>query len=157
MNEPGIAGMVPVVRGALISDVNVVASLCAAAESAMSAYRGGDVLKEDTVLPVFVPGAPERVWLVAVIGEHVVGVLTARVDGDVFIVDRVYVEPSARAHGAGDALVAALLELAPTHGVHRVDGWALPGDRETKNLYERNGMTARAIIASREVNEKPAD
>lgn len=157
MNEPGTAGVDPVVRGALTSDADSVARLCAAAESAMSAFRGGDVLRKDTVLPVFDPGSRERVWLVAVIGDHVVGALTARVDGDVFVVDRVYVEPSARAHGAGDALVAALLELAPTHGVHRVDGWALPGDRETKNLYERNGMTARAIIASREVNAEPAD
>ena len=157
MNEPGTAGVVPLVRNAVSSDAEVIGSLCTAAESAMSTYRGGDVLRGETALPSFVPDSGDRVWLVATIDGQVVGVLTARVEDDVLVIDRVYVDPSARAHGAGDALVTALLDSAPMRGVDRVDGWALPGDRETKNLYERNGMTARAIIASRTVIATPGD
>lgn len=153
MNEPGPAGMVPVVRGAVESDSGAIGALRTAAEAAMSAFRGGDVLRHETVVPAFGADSPDRIWLVAEIGDCVVGVLTARRDDDTLVIDRVYVDPSARAHGAGDALVVALLDSARAHGVARVDGWALPGDRETKNLYERNGMTARAIIASRAVND----
>jgi GNAT superfamily N-acetyltransferase len=157
VNEPGLAGMVPVVRNARSSDAEVVGNLCAAAEAAMAEFRGGDVLRGDSPVPGLDGDSPVRVWLVAEIGEHVVGMLTARREGDVLVVDRVYVEPSARAHGAGDALVAALFDSARVRGIARVDGWALPGDRETKNLYERNGMTARAIIASRMVADAPGD
>ena len=154
MNVPGSAGFVPVVRSARDSDAEVVGSLCTAAESAMSGFRGGDVLRNETTVPSFAPNSPDRVWLVAEIDGCVIGVLTARKEDDTLVIDRVYVDPSARSHGAGDALVVALLNSARSHGVVRVDGWALPGDRETKNLYERNGMTARAIIASRSVNDE---
>jgi hypothetical protein len=30
----------------------------------------------------------------------------------------------------------------------RIDALSLPGDRDTKNLYERNGLTARLIVAT---------
>ena len=30
-----------------------------------------------------------------------------------------------------------------------IDGFALPGDRETKNFFERFGLTARAILVHR--------
>jgi hypothetical protein len=33
----------------------------------------------------------------------------------------------------------------------RIDALALPGDRDTKNLYERNGIVARLITAAREL------
>lgn len=154
MNEPGTSGTVPVVRGAVIDDADVIRSLCAAAESAMSSFRGGDQLRNDTAVPEFIADSPDRIWLVAEMGECVIGMLTAHSDMKTLVVDRVYVEPAARAHGAGDALIAALVDVARARGISRVDGWALPGDRETKNLYERNGMTARAIVASRAVNDE---
>jgi len=33
----------------------------------------------------------------------------------------------------------------------RIEGEALPGDRETKNLYERARITARLIVVSSEL------
>lgn len=152
MIEPGDTGMVPVVRSAIPADAEAITALCATAERAMSAFRGGDVLRDEMEVPTFAADSPGRIWLVAEIESFVVGVITARRENAVLVIDRVYVDSSARSHGAGDALVSALLDSAAKHGMDRVDGWALPGDRETKNLYERNGMTARAIIASRAIN-----
>ena len=57
-----------------------------------------------------------------------------------------YVTPEARELGFGDAL----LELATGRplGAAVLEGEALPGDRHTKNLYERAGITARLITVS---------
>jgi GNAT superfamily N-acetyltransferase len=59
-----------------------------------------------------------------------------------------YVVPDAREVGVGDALVAAVRATASERGCAWLDALALPGDRALKNLYERNGLTARLLIAS---------
>ncbi|MGA1506838.1 MAG: GNAT family N-acetyltransferase, partial [Ilumatobacteraceae bacterium] len=61
---------------------------------------------------------------------------------------RIYVTPLARRVGVGDALISAAKEHARQRGCGRIDALSLPGDRDTKNLYERNGLTARLIVAS---------
>jgi GNAT superfamily N-acetyltransferase len=79
----------------------------------------------------------------------VVGYLLLVVDGPIARVDQVYVTPDARELGFGDALLAAATEAATVAGARVLEGDALPGDRETKNLYERAGITARLITVSR--------
>ena len=95
-----------------------------------------------------------RVW-VAVIEGAVVGFLASRTSrddrGGVMTVDRVFVHPSARELGCGDALLAACMAEAKRSGCAVLDATALPGDRETKNLYERAGVTARSIVLSRDL------
>lgn len=61
---------------------------------------------------------------------------------------RVFVTAGARRVGVGDALIAAAKGAARERGCVRIDALSLPGDRETKNLYERNGLTARLIVAA---------
>ena len=61
----------------------------------------------------------------------------------------VFVHPRARGIGLGAALVELGESWARTAGCAGIDGLALPGDRETKNLYERAGLTARAILVHR--------
>lgn len=63
-------------------------------------------------------------------------------------IDRIYVTKPARRVGIGDALIAGVRRTARDRGCIRIDAYALPGDRDTKNLYERNGLTARLITAS---------
>ena len=41
------------------------------------------------------------------------------------------------------------MDIAVEAGASVLEGQALPGDRETKNLYERAGITARLITVSR--------
>ena len=48
----------------------------------------------------------------------------------------------------GDGLLGAAMDAARAQGARRLDALALPGDRATKNLYERAGVVARAIILS---------
>ena len=56
--------------------------------------------------------------------------------------------PRRASSGFGDGLLDAARQEAQRHGCSALEGFALPGDRETKNLYERAGITARKIIVS---------
>lgn len=64
-------------------------------------------------------------------------------------VDQVWVTPEARENGFGDALLELAIERARALGASAVEGQALPGDRHTKNLYERAGIVARLITTYR--------
>lgn len=89
--------------------------------------------------------------LVAHIGDVVVGYLIGMLGDDRIVrVDQVWVTPLARENGFGDALLAVLIERAKDHGAVAVEGESLPGDRHTKNLYERAGIVARLITTYRE-------
>jgi GNAT superfamily N-acetyltransferase len=74
------------------------------------------------------------------------------VDGDVAHIDQTYVTPDAREVGFGDALVEAAVAAARAAGAGVIEGHALPGDRDTKNLFERAGITARLITVSRRLD-----
>ncbi len=85
------------------------------------------------------------VW-VAHIDVVVVGYMVAVLGDDSIIrIDQVWVTPEARELGFGDAMLAAAIAAARERGAVAVEGQALPGDRHTKNLYERAGIVARLI------------
>jgi GNAT superfamily N-acetyltransferase len=58
----------------------------------------------------------------------------------------IYVEDDARAVGVGELIAEQLVAAAVAAGCHGIDAFALPGHREAKNFFERNGFTARALI-----------
>ncbi len=88
--------------------------------------------------------------LVAHIDEVVVGYLIADLgDDDIVRIDQVWVDPQARELGFGDALLDFAIARARESGANAVEGQALPGDRHTKNLYERAGIVARLITTYR--------
>ncbi len=87
----------------------------------------------------------DDVW-VAHIGPVVVGYLIALLGNDAIVrVDQVWVTPEARELGFGDEMLATAIASARERGAAAVEGQALPGDRHTKNLYERAGIVARLI------------
>jgi ribosomal protein S18 acetylase RimI-like enzyme len=91
------------------------------------------------------------VWL-AHIDDVVVGYLVADLGDDHIVrIDQVWVTPEARELGFGDALLDAAIEGARGRGAVAVEGQALPGDRQTKNLYERAGIVARLITTYRAI------
>ncbi len=91
------------------------------------------------------------VWL-AHIDDVVVGYMVADLGSDHIVrIDQVWVTPQARELGFGDGLLAAAIESARERGAVAVEGQALPGDRQTKNLYERAGIVARLITTYREL------
>jgi GNAT superfamily N-acetyltransferase len=147
----------PLVRPATSGDAGPLRVLEAEARASLIEARGGHRwLQEHQLI-----GArwPERLVagrvFVAVLelddGEPglIVGYLVLQLDLPIATVDQVYVTPEARELGYGDALLEAATAAALDAGAHVLEGTALPGDRDTKNLYERAGITARLIIVSR--------
>jgi GNAT superfamily N-acetyltransferase len=85
----------------------------------------------------------------AVHDDLLVGYLVASHSHDIARVDEVYVAPGWRELGFGDALLEQAMADGRDAGCALIEGEALPGDRDIKNLYERAGVTARLIIVSR--------
>ena len=99
---------------------------------------------------------PERcagadVW-VAHIDDVVVGYMVAELGEDLIVrIDQLWVTPLAREVGFGDALLEHAIASARERGAIGVEGESLPGDRQTKNLYERAGIVARLITTYRDL------
>jgi GNAT superfamily N-acetyltransferase len=141
----------PDVRRAEPADVVQLAALEEEARRALVDQRGG--LRWLDEHPLIGEAWLERLRadtvFVAFIDDVLVGYVVVVDDGpDISRVDQVFVTPEARELGFGDAMLAAGLAHARERGAQVFEGEALPGDRETKNLYERAGITARLITVS---------
>ncbi|MEY2582674.1 MAG: hypothetical protein QOE09_2523 [Ilumatobacteraceae bacterium] len=140
-----------VIRRAVIADADQLAELEVAARHHLIDQRGGAaLLAEQPAVGDWVHAIEGHgYWVgVAELDGFVVGFLQLALTGDLAFVCQVYVEPEARELGFGDGLLDAARQEAQRHGCSALEGFALPGDRETKNLYERAGITARKIIVS---------
>ncbi len=129
-------------------DVELLQSMEAEARAAVAELRGGDrwLAEHDPVGSGWVEAAASADVLVAHIDGVPVGYLVARLGGDRIVrVEQVWVTPEARELGFGDELLATAIDRARRAGAVGVEGWSLPGDRHTKNLYERAGVVARLI------------
>lgn len=92
--------------------------------------------------------------LVGTIDETIIGfgtvvVETLRDGSHLGVIDDLYVEADARSVGVGEALVNALIAFCEEHECIGIDALALPGHRATKNFFEENGFTARALVMHR--------
>lgn len=86
--------------------------------------------------------------LIVVHESEIQGFAHVVTSGDVAIIRRIFVAAKARNLGAGATLLTAVRTEAKSRGCKQIDAFALPGDRLTKNLYERANMKARLLIAS---------
>ena len=93
-------------------------------------------------------GNTGRVILVVESSGDLCGFADMEISDSVAMVRRVYISEAARELGAGATLIDKLRIHAQASGCTRIDAYALPGDRLTKNLFERAGMKARLLIAS---------
>jgi GNAT superfamily N-acetyltransferase len=89
-----------------------------------------------------------RLVLVVESSGDLCGFADMEISESVAMVRRVYISEAARELGAGATLIDELRVQAKALGCTRIDAYALPGDRLTKNLFERAGMKARLLIAS---------
>ncbi|MEP7203535.1 MAG: GNAT family N-acetyltransferase [Ilumatobacteraceae bacterium] len=140
-----------VVRQAEIADAAQLVELEAEARHHLIEQRGGAaLLAEQPAVGDWAHAIEDNArWIgVGELDGFVVGYLELAVTGDIAVVRQVFVEPEARELGFGDALLDAARQEALRHGCSALEGFALPGDRDTKNLYERAGITARKIIVS---------
>ena len=60
-------------------------------------------------------------------------------------VKEVFVMKEARSVGVGESMMNFMIQRSKSLGCTGIDGFALPGDRETKNFFESQGMVARLI------------
>ncbi|MFM7253026.1 MAG: GNAT family N-acetyltransferase [Ilumatobacteraceae bacterium] len=119
--------------------------------AAAADYRGADVLLDEVpavgAWSDHVGDDSRPVWVGTVDGVAA-GYLCLDATSDVASVRQVFVHPEARELGLGDDLLAAALAFARSRDCVRFEGAALPGDRLTKNLYERAGIVARKVVLS---------
>lgn len=140
----------PVVREFAAADEAAVRELAEIARESIREARGGARWIETHPLPDWTN--PDLSVLVADLDGVVVGYLVGRLSsGDVLMVDEVFVLEEARELGFGDALVEEIQQIGRQRGARRMEAEALPGDRDTKNLWERAGITARLITVSVEL------
>jgi GNAT superfamily N-acetyltransferase len=140
----------PLIRRATFSDIAQLDGLDAEARLFLVDQRGGARWLETN--PARSLGWPvddeSRCVFVAYIDEVIVGYLVATSRDKVARIDVVYVMPQARELGFGDELLGAAIDWAREAGARFLEGEALPGDRDTKNLFERAGIKARLITVS---------
>jgi GNAT superfamily N-acetyltransferase len=141
----------PTVRRGSGADVDQVELLEAEARARLIDQRGGERWLATH------PARRTAEWVAALesgsvhiaeLDRVVVGYLVLDTATDVARIEEVYVTPGAREVGFGDGLLESAVEAARASGCKVIEGEALPGDRDTKNLYERAGITARLIVVS---------
>lgn len=142
----------PIVRAATDEDHAALQALELEARAALIDQRGGEVWLVEH--PLIGDGWDARCRngevLVGTIDGVVIGYIVAELGADAVVrIEQVWVTPEARELGFGDELLAAAISSARARGATAVEGQALPGDRHTKNLYERAGIVARLITTFR--------
>jgi GNAT superfamily N-acetyltransferase len=138
------------VRRAGPQDSDRCRDLLATARAESATARGGDLLVPPDADPSFWLDQPDRVLLVGLFDEVVVGLAAGRVAVDrIGHVDCCYVETGARGVGVGESLIGGLLGWFGERGCAGVDALALPGDRSTKQLLESAGFKARLLVLHR--------
>ena len=148
----------PLIRTATHDDLSDLVWLEGLARHRLLAQRGGELwlARHRAQSPGWQAVAAQRV-LVGEIDDVVVGYLRFEDCDDVIYVRDVFVHPEAREVGFGDALLAAAIDVGRRFGATRIEAEALPGDRETKNLYERAGITAKRITVSAPIADLGAE
>jgi GNAT superfamily N-acetyltransferase len=68
------------------------------------------------------------------------------------LIKQVYVSASARELGLGAQLLEHCERIARQAGCTVLEGLALPGDREMKNLFERSSMSAQLLIVGKSLD-----
>ncbi len=129
------------VRAASVEDEQEIASHIARSKNESSEYRGSIDFHSDSMAT--------QSW-VSGMGTSILGSCAiAQVDSKRWHITHVYVIPEAREIGLADAMILRVLEEATSAGVEWISGQALPGDRSTKNLFERHGLVAQSITVGK--------
>ena len=93
---------------------------------------------------------------VGCIDDVPLGFILARIDDAeprIAVVEELFVLPEARGVALGEHMMNAVVDWAAAAGCVGVDGYALPGDRATKNFFETFGLVARGIVVHRAIEQ----
>ncbi len=142
--------MDPVVRRATINDINDLARLQLLARQGIEDVRGGALrLAECPVVTDWNPLIDDThvVVVVGTLDDSVMSyaVMHLSAANNRGIITHAFVEVEARELGLGDTMVEHFIAAVRSAGLGGIEAVALPGDRETKNMFERAGLTARKL------------
>lgn len=152
-------------RSATPDDVEVLAALARHAVAELRTQRGGEVWARrearaepfEDALDAAIADPTHLVLVGAldgtVVGYAVVHLEQLRDERPIAVVDDLYVLPDARSVGLGETMMDAVLAWARANRCTGVDAFTLPGNRETKNFFETFGLTARAILVHRSLED----
>ncbi len=157
--------MEEIVRRAELGDCSELVRLETLARDGIRGVRGGDLrLQECPTVGDWSSRTddPNHVVLVGTLDDVVVAMLAMFLsrEKDRGLISHVYVEAEGRELGLGDTMVEHAIAAVRAAELSGIEAVALPGDRETKNLFERAGLTARrltvykALVALREPVEQ---
>ncbi len=139
-------------------DVSVIATLARAMHDELGPIKGGPLLLAREARPEPLEDSyralldrDDALVVVGFIDDVVIGfgaveIETLRTGERLGIVTDLFVDPEARSIGIGEAMAGALLAYCAEASCIGVDARALPGHRATKNFFEEQGFTARAIV-----------
>lgn len=149
-------------RRARPEDLRDIIGLAREAHTELRPNRGGAIWSVHEARPEpidddlgrAVAGDPGRSAVVGLVDDAVVGYGVMHLEplhdaAILAVVTDLYVLPGARGIGIGEAMMDLLIADATAAGAVGIDALALPGDRATKNFFERFGLTARAILVHR--------
>ncbi|MEI7755446.1 MAG: hypothetical protein WCJ32_13580 [Actinomycetota bacterium] len=142
--------MDPVVRRATINDISDLARLQQLARQGIEDVRGGALRLAECPVVADWNSLLDDSNIVIVVGtlddsvmSYAVMLLSAANNRG--IITHAFVEAEARELGLGDTMVEQFIAAVRTAGLGGIEAVALPGDRETKNMFERAGLTARKL------------
>lgn len=140
----------PVVRRALHSDTGELDRLQTLARAAIVDVRGGALrLAECTPVTDWTSLIDDHdaVVLVGSLLDTTVSYMVMHLsrNADRGIITQAFVEPEARELGLGDTMLEHAIAAVRAAELSGIEATALPGDRETKNMFERGGLTARKL------------
>jgi GNAT superfamily N-acetyltransferase len=144
-------------RAATAADIPVLTTLWELAVAELDGQRGGALLAGTLVTPEPLAVALEQALAIQdrllVLGsteEVDVGFAFVRCDRarrePVGVIEAVYVEPSARLIGVGEAILELVVSWCAERGCRGVDAPALPGSRPAKAFFEDHGFVARLLV-----------
>ncbi len=141
------------------TELALVLALVEEGRASIADARGGEMwLLRDAPAPLLEAytealASSETLVLLACIDDVALGMLLARLSDTggqrVAVVEELFVTPEARGVGLGEAMMDATVAWATEHACRGIDGYALPGDRATKNYFETFGLVARGIVVHR--------
>lgn len=150
-------------RPAEAGDITRLSELARVARAEMDPLRGGPVFLNREARPEPVDdslsaalAADDQFVVAGTVNDFVVGYSVARLeplrDGQrLGVIEDLFVEEGARGVGVGEAMMNLVLGWFSALDVMGVDALALPGDRTTKNFFERSGFTARLLVMHHKV------
>jgi ribosomal protein S18 acetylase RimI-like enzyme len=159
--HPGSGDPGETARRADIADLDDLARLAQMGVGELTPMRGGELWaltlgRSEPLTPTLQSELtdPNRLVVVGCLDDAVVGYGTVRLqglaDGTIIgVVDDIFTEPDARGVGVGEAMMDLLVAWCRERRCAGIDAVALPGNRATKNFFERFGLTARAILVHR--------